>query len=71
MKLLKEKYKTLDGAQKRAAFENAMALGEYIWGRKARRYSYSVVMEVDGFRVQRTAKEKVQPWQSTTEKVQQ
>ena len=47
MKLLREKYKTLDGAQKRCGFENGLAKGEFERGYKAKRYRYTVV-EQDG-----------------------
>ena len=54
MKLLREKYKTVEGARKRAAFENAVARGEFERGDKARIYRYTVVREDDGtWRVQR------------------
>jgi hypothetical protein len=55
MKLLKEKYKTYDGALKRAAFENAMAPGEFKRGDKARVYRYVVVSDPagEGYRVER------------------
>jgi hypothetical protein len=53
MKLLKEKYKTWDGAHKRCAFENGLARGEYRRGDKAKIYRYTVVQLDDGYRVQR------------------
>jgi hypothetical protein len=43
MKLLKEKYKTYEGARKRAAFENGLARFEYERGYKARFYHYTIV----------------------------
>jgi hypothetical protein len=43
MKLLREVYKTFEGARKRAAFENAIAKSEYERGYKARFYRYTVV----------------------------
>jgi hypothetical protein len=56
-KLLKEKYKTYEGARRRAAFENGVAGSEYRSGYKARLYHYTVVPEVPGhfdcWRVQR------------------
>ena len=56
MKLLKERYKTCAGADKRARFENGLARGEYERGDKARHYRYAVVFsEIDNnWRVQRT-----------------
>lgn len=55
-KLLKEKYKTHEGAEKRCRFENALAKGEFERGDKARHYAYSVVLESDGaWRVQRSS----------------
>lgn len=45
MKLLKEVYKTYDGARKRAAFENALARSEFERGYKAKHYRYSIVMQ--------------------------
>ena len=53
MKLLKEKYKTWEGARKRAGFENGVARGEYERGDKARHYHYTVVQEGELWRVQR------------------
>lgn len=56
VKLLKEKYKTREGAEKRCRFENALAKGEFKRGDKARHYAYSVVLESDGaWRVQRSS----------------
>lgn len=46
MKLLAGKYKTIEGARKRAAFENGVAPGEYRRGETAYLYRYSV-LEVD------------------------
>lgn len=61
MKLLKEKYKTRDGAAKRARFENGLAPSEFKRGDKAKLYQYRVVT-VDGFyRVERYVKEEVKP----------
>ena len=48
MKLLKETYKTFDGARKRAGFENGVARSEYINGYKAKMYRYQVVPMEDG-----------------------
>jgi hypothetical protein len=56
MKLLKEVYKTYEGARKRAGFENGIAKSEYEKGYKAKHYHYSVVPEGNGFRVQRTVR---------------
>jgi hypothetical protein len=54
MKLLKEVYKTYEGARKRCAFENGVARGEYQRGDKARHYHYTVIAELDNtWRVQR------------------
>jgi hypothetical protein len=56
MKLLKEVYKTYEGARKRCAFENAMARGEFNRGDKARFYHYKIVADPDStsaWRVQR------------------
>jgi hypothetical protein len=54
-RFLKEKYKTYEGARKRAAFENGLARGEYERGDKARHYHYVIVHMpvVDVWRVQR------------------
>ncbi len=43
MKLIGGKYKTYEGACKRAIFENAMAKGEFARGDKAHLYTYNVV----------------------------
>lgn len=43
IKLLRETYKTHEGARKRAGFENAMARGEFERGDKARLYAYTIV----------------------------
>ena len=60
MKLLKEVYKTYEGARKRAASENALAPGEYKRGDKAHLYYYSVIAdgrtEPSTWRVQREKK---------------
>jgi len=54
MKLLKEVYKTYEGARKRAAFENGLAKSEFERGYKAKHYYYAIVPEGACFRVQRT-----------------
>ena len=51
MKLLKEKYKTYDGADKRRRFENGLAKSEFKMGYKAKHYHYTVVPDGDGWRV--------------------
>lgn len=43
MQLISTKYKTRDGAQKRAAFENAIALSEFKRGDKTRLYTFRAV----------------------------
>jgi hypothetical protein len=48
-KVLKEKYKTYEGARKRAAFENAIAKAEFNRGLKAHHYHYSVVLTLDPY----------------------
>ena len=53
MKLLKEKYKTYEGARKRVAFENSLARGEFERGYKAKHYRYSIVADGDVWRVAR------------------
>lgn len=53
MRLLGAKYKTYEGARKRAGFENGVAPSEYRRGYEARLYRYRVVT-VDGiYRVAR------------------
>lgn len=52
-KLLREKYKTFSGAAKRAAFERAMAPGEFQRGHKAKLYGYRVVSVAGAYRVER------------------
>lgn len=53
-KLLKEVYKTFEGARKRAAFENACAKGEFLRGDRAKIYRYTILPMTDGtFRVVR------------------
>jgi hypothetical protein len=54
-KLLREKYKSYEGARKRAAFENGIAGSEYRNGYKAMLYFYAVVADPtgDGWRVER------------------
>ncbi len=53
MKLLREVYKTHEGARKRAGFENGIAGSEYRNGHKARLYRYTVVAQDGAWRVQR------------------
>jgi hypothetical protein len=53
IKLLKEVYKTYDGAQKRCGFENGVAKGEYERGDKAKHYHYTVVAQDGAWRVAR------------------
>ena len=43
MKLLREKYKTWEGANKRCRFENGVAESEFRNGYKAKLYHYTVV----------------------------
>lgn len=55
MKLLKEVYKTYDGARKRAGFENSLARSEFERGFKVKHYRYAVIVDENGaFRVQRS-----------------
>ena len=51
--LLREKYTTIQGATKRAKFENGVAFSEYAAGWKARLYAYHVVMVDTFYRVER------------------
>jgi hypothetical protein len=44
-KLLTAKYKTFEGARKRAAFENGIAKHEFERGYKARHYIYRAVKQ--------------------------
>jgi hypothetical protein len=53
MKLLKEKYKTWDGAHKRCAFENGLAKSEFERGYKAKHYKYSMIEQDGAWRVAR------------------
>jgi hypothetical protein len=53
IKLLKEVYKTSEGARKRCGFENGVARGEFEKGYKAKLYFYTVVSEGDHWRVAR------------------
>jgi hypothetical protein len=46
IKLLKEKYKSIDGAKKRATFENAVAKSEYKRGDSAKIYKYRIIRQV-------------------------
>ncbi len=48
VKLLKETYKTHDGASKRCRFENAIAKSEYDRGYKSNRYYYAVCADSNG-----------------------
>jgi hypothetical protein len=57
MKLLRETYKTYEGARKRAAFENGVAKSEFERGSKAKHYRYTVV-QYDG--VYRVAREPIE-----------
>ena len=52
-KLLREKYKTWEGAHKRAGFENGIAKSEFDYGRKAKHYRYAVIKQDGCWRVQR------------------
>jgi len=53
MPMLRQKYKTYEGARRRAAFENMVAPGEFQRGQRARLYTYAVV-QIDGmWRVER------------------
>jgi hypothetical protein len=53
VKLLREKYKTWDGAQKRCGFENGVAKSEFEHGHKAKHYRYTIVKEGEFYRVAR------------------
>jgi hypothetical protein len=53
MKLLKEKYKTWDGAHKRCRFENGVAKSEFEQGYKSKHYRYTVVEQDGAYRVAR------------------
>lgn len=53
MKLLREKYKTYDGALKRCGFENSLAKSEFERGFKAKHYHYTVVEQDGAYRVAR------------------
>ncbi len=53
-KLLKETYKTYEGARKRAAFENGLAKYEFEQEYKAKHYYYSIIEENGIYRVQRS-----------------
>jgi hypothetical protein len=55
MKLLRERYKTREGASKRVRFENALAKGEFDRGATAKLYRYSVTQDgLGGYRVLKT-----------------
>jgi len=47
-KLLSTKYKTRDGASKRASFENLVAPGEHARGEKAQLYKHGVTQDENG-----------------------
>lgn len=51
MKLLREKYKTSEGARKRARFENGLAPGEFARG--GRLFTYHIVQHDGLWRVAR------------------
>lgn len=54
-KLLREKYKTHDGAMKRCRFENAVAFSEHKRGYAAKLYRYRVIQDDSGvYRVERS-----------------
>ena len=56
-KLLKERYKTYEGARKRAAFENDLARGEFERGDKAKHSHYVVRIIGDAdYRVERSVR---------------
>ena len=57
MRIIGGKYKTWEGAHKRAAFENACAAGEYRRGDKAKLYAYHTVKEGDFWRVAREVRQ--------------
>ncbi len=58
MKVLKEHYKTYEGARKRCAFENGLAKSEFEHGYKAHHYRYVVTQDSDGnWRVAREQKQ--------------
>ena len=59
MKLLKEKYKTWEGAHKRCRFENSLAGSEFRQGYKAKHYHYTVVQEDAHWRVARNQPKEV------------
>jgi hypothetical protein len=52
-KLLKTVYKTFERARKRAAFENAMAKGDFARGDKAKLYHYRTLTVEGKWRVAR------------------
>ena len=53
MKLLKEVYKTRDGAEKRARFENAIAKSRWSRGDIAKLYHYTAIPHEGAYRVLR------------------
>lgn len=52
-KLLREHYKTYDGASKRARSENGLAPGDFSHGRTPHRYHFRVVGTEGDYRVER------------------
>lgn len=59
MKLLKETYKTAEGAYKRSAFENGVASFEFTTGIKARLYRYRAELHDGLYRVARYTPEEL------------
>ena len=51
--LLRERYTTMINAQRRAAFENGVALSEYSHGWRPHLYAYRVVLQDTFYRVER------------------
>lgn len=45
IKLLKEIYKTHEGARRRAEFENSIAASDFNHGRTAKHYRYNIVTD--------------------------
>ena len=60
MKYLREKYKTVEGARKRCAFENGVALSEFRSGRKARWYKYRTEQHDGFYRVARYTPDEIE-----------
>lgn len=50
---LPQRYKTQEGARKRAAFENSLALSEFLRGFKPRHYKYRTMHDGTSYRVER------------------